>query len=176
MLFHCNVCFTMEQHTFKNVNSCWNTKIVFYSETSGGKNSILYLNVIIFLTPVLFRYLWQLKTLVFLHRCLLCVILLEPCKVKCSINKRFYSKGTIKLKPPRLNKFSPQIWNLKFEIYSKFFWGFLHFECSQSGSRNFLAGLAADVLSFYFVCSLWLKSLEIVYFANQSWSELNRLL
>ncbi len=34
----------MEQHAFKYENSCWNTKITFYLETSGGENSILYLN------------------------------------------------------------------------------------------------------------------------------------
>ncbi len=38
----------MEQHTFKNVNSCWNTKITAYLETSGGQNSNLYLNVVHF--------------------------------------------------------------------------------------------------------------------------------
>ncbi len=31
----------------------------------------------IFLTPVLIRHLWQLKTVVFLHRCLICVVLLS---------------------------------------------------------------------------------------------------
>jgi hypothetical protein len=32
--------------------------------------------LIIFLTPVLIRHLWQLKTVVFLHRCLICAVLL----------------------------------------------------------------------------------------------------
>jgi len=36
----------MEQHALKNVNSCWNNKITFYFETSGGQNSNLYLNVV----------------------------------------------------------------------------------------------------------------------------------
>jgi hypothetical protein len=32
----------LEQHTLKNVNNCWNTRISFYFETSGGQNSDLY--------------------------------------------------------------------------------------------------------------------------------------
>ncbi len=36
----------MEQHAFKNVIRSWNKKITFYLETSGVKNSILYLNVV----------------------------------------------------------------------------------------------------------------------------------
>ncbi len=32
----------------------------------------------IFSTPVLIRHLWQLKTVVFLHWCLICAVLLEP--------------------------------------------------------------------------------------------------
>ncbi len=36
---------TIEQHTFKNVNSCQKAKFTFYSETSDAKNSNLYLNV-----------------------------------------------------------------------------------------------------------------------------------
>ncbi len=38
--------FSMEQHTLKNVNSCWNTQITFYLETSGGQNNNIYLNVV----------------------------------------------------------------------------------------------------------------------------------
>jgi hypothetical protein len=38
----------MEQHTFNNRNSDWNTKISLYLETSGGQNSTLYLNVVHF--------------------------------------------------------------------------------------------------------------------------------
>jgi Zn-dependent M32 family carboxypeptidase len=34
----------MEEHTLKDVNSCWNTKFSFYLETSGGQNSNQYLN------------------------------------------------------------------------------------------------------------------------------------
>ncbi len=56
---------------FKNVNNDLNTNISFYLETSGGQNSNPYLNAVHFLTPVLIRHLWQLKTVIFLHRCLI---------------------------------------------------------------------------------------------------------
>jgi hypothetical protein len=35
----------MEQHALENVNSCLNTNIYSYLETSGGQSSNLYLNV-----------------------------------------------------------------------------------------------------------------------------------
>ncbi len=54
----------MEQRTLKNVNNCLNTNIYSYLETSGGQSSNLYSNVAHFLTPVLIRHLWQLKTVV----------------------------------------------------------------------------------------------------------------
>jgi hypothetical protein len=38
----------MEQHAFKNVKNCLNTKIYSYLETSGGQISNPYLNVVIF--------------------------------------------------------------------------------------------------------------------------------
>ncbi len=34
---------TMEEDALKNENNCWNTKIGFYLETSGGQNSNIYL-------------------------------------------------------------------------------------------------------------------------------------
>ncbi len=40
------------------------------------QSSNLYLNVDHFLTQVLIRYLWQLKTVVFLHWCLIGAVLL----------------------------------------------------------------------------------------------------
>ena len=58
----------------KNVNNYLNTNIYSYLETSGGKSSNLYLNVVHFLTPVLIRHLWQLKTVVFLHWYLICAV------------------------------------------------------------------------------------------------------
>ncbi len=50
----------MEQCTLK-VNYYLYTNIYYYLETSGGLSSNPYLNVVHFLTPVLFRHLWQLK-------------------------------------------------------------------------------------------------------------------
>jgi hypothetical protein len=61
----------MEQHALKNVSNHLNTNIFSYLETSGGQSSNLYLNIVHFSTPVLVRHLWQLKTVVFLHWCLL---------------------------------------------------------------------------------------------------------
>jgi hypothetical protein len=58
----------------KNVNNCWNTNIYSYLETSGGQSSNLHLNVVHFFNNI--RHLWQLKTVVFLHRCLICAALL----------------------------------------------------------------------------------------------------
>jgi hypothetical protein len=79
----------MEQHTSKIVNNYLNTNIYSYLETSGGQSSNLYLNVVHFSTPVLIRHLWQIKTVVFLHWCLRCVVLLgngEKCKVHKTAN------------------------------------------------------------------------------------------
>jgi len=67
----------MEQRTLKNVNNCLNTNIYYYLETSGGQNSNLYLNIVDFLTPVLFRHLWQLKTVVSLHWCQIHTLLID---------------------------------------------------------------------------------------------------
>ncbi len=66
----------MEQRTFKNVNNYLNTNIYSYWKTSGGQSSNLYLKVVHFSTPELIRHLWQLKTVVFLHWCLICTVLL----------------------------------------------------------------------------------------------------
>jgi hypothetical protein len=49
---------------------CQNTNIYSYLETSGGENSNLYLNVLHFFnTSVCIGHMWQLKTVVLLHRC-----------------------------------------------------------------------------------------------------------
>jgi hypothetical protein len=66
----------MEQHAFKNVNNCLNTNIYSYSETSGCQSSNFYLKLFIFSTPGFIRHLWQLKTVVILHRCLIGAVLL----------------------------------------------------------------------------------------------------
>ncbi len=43
----------MEHHALQNVNNCLNTNIYSYLETSGGKSSNLYLNIVkIFNTSV----------------------------------------------------------------------------------------------------------------------------
>ncbi len=67
----------MEQHTLRNVNDCLNTNIYSYLETSGGQSSNLYLNEVNFFNTSFIKHLWQLKTAVFLHRCLICAILLK---------------------------------------------------------------------------------------------------
>jgi hypothetical protein len=64
----------MEQHTLKNVNNCMNTNIYSYLETSSGQSSNPYLNAVHFLAPEPIRNLWQLKTAVFLHWCLICAV------------------------------------------------------------------------------------------------------
>jgi len=66
----------MEQLALKNVNYCLNANIYSYLETSGGQSPNLYFNVVHFSTPVLIRHLWKLKTVVFLHRYLICIVVL----------------------------------------------------------------------------------------------------
>jgi hypothetical protein len=63
---------TMER--FKNCKQLFEYKHLSYLETSGGQSYDLFLNVVHFLTPVLIRHLWQLKTVVFLHWCLICAV------------------------------------------------------------------------------------------------------
>ncbi len=48
----------------------------------------------IFSTPVLIRYLWQLKTAVFLHRCLICTVPLgnSDCLAKLTHSDKFSKK------------------------------------------------------------------------------------
>ncbi len=66
-----------EERTLKKVSNCLNTNIQSYLETSGGQISNPYLNVVLFSTLELIRNLWQLKTAVFLHWCLTCVVPLK---------------------------------------------------------------------------------------------------
>ncbi len=56
----------------------WIINIYLYLDTCGSQSSNLYLNVVDFSTPELGRHLWQLKTIVFLHWCLICAVLLKP--------------------------------------------------------------------------------------------------
>jgi hypothetical protein len=62
----------------KDVNNYLNTNIYSYLETSVGQSSNLYFKVVHFSTPGLIRHLWHLKTVVFLHWCLICAVLLDP--------------------------------------------------------------------------------------------------
>ncbi len=61
---------------FKNVNNYLNTNIYSYLEKSGGLGFSLSLNVVHCSSQMLIRHLWQLKTVVFSHWCLICVVLL----------------------------------------------------------------------------------------------------
>ncbi len=61
----------------KNVNNCLNRIIDTYFVTSGGQSSNLYLNVVVnFFSTSLIKHLWHLKTVVFLHRCLIHAVVL----------------------------------------------------------------------------------------------------
>ncbi len=55
--------------------------------TSGGKNSNIGL-IVYFFNANVFRHLWQLKTAVFLHRCLICFVLLPD-----GLTNQLTSKG-----------------------------------------------------------------------------------
>ncbi len=83
MLLGCLTLGKWNSTLLKNVNNCWNTNIYFCLETSGGQKSNLYLNIVLFSTLVLIRLLWQLKTVVFLHMCPICAILLSWCCLWC---------------------------------------------------------------------------------------------
>jgi hypothetical protein len=69
----------MKQRAFKNVNNCLNTNIYSYLGTSGGQS----------LTPVLIRHLWQLKTFVFLHWCIVCAVLLKEVRSTCTFKREY---------------------------------------------------------------------------------------
>ncbi len=71
-------CFSLQIH-FKNVNNCVNTNINSYLETSGDLSNNQYWMLFIFSTPVFIRHLWQLKTVVFLHWCLICTEIWSMC-------------------------------------------------------------------------------------------------
>ncbi len=68
----------MEQHALKNANNCWNTNIYSYLETPRSQNSNLNLNVVHYFNSSVYQTSWQLKTVVFLHRGLICAVLLLP--------------------------------------------------------------------------------------------------
>jgi hypothetical protein len=76
---------------------------------------LIYIYMFIFSTPVFIKHLWQLKTVVFLHRCLLHVVLLQH----VSSNR------------PKCSVFAEMCWSL-----SKFL--FLHQNFNNSWSSFFL--------------------------------------
>jgi hypothetical protein len=90
----------MEQHDLKNIKNCLNTNIYSYLEISGGQSSNPYLNpyLNLFSIPELIRNLRQLRTVVFLHWCLIHAVPLvkEEFKDQSSL-KRFPSKTGLKL-------------------------------------------------------------------------------
>ncbi len=78
----------MKECTLKNVNSCLNTNISFYLETSGGLNFNLYLNVVHFFNS---RFLWKLKIVVYMYRCLIHVLQTKNktiCFASASVEKK----------------------------------------------------------------------------------------
>ncbi len=62
---------------FKRCKKYWNTNISFYIETSGGQNSNIYLNVVHFFNTSVNQTFVAAKTVIFLHRCLICTLLLH---------------------------------------------------------------------------------------------------
>jgi hypothetical protein len=66
----------MEQHALK-MSTIVGIPTFLFLETPGGQNYNLYKIAVNVSTPVLIRHLWQLKTVVFLHRCVICAVLLE---------------------------------------------------------------------------------------------------
>jgi hypothetical protein len=66
---------------FKNVNNYLNTH--YCLETSGGKSSNLYLSIIHFFNTSEIRHMWQHKTVVFLHWCLIHSVLLHYFEKLC---------------------------------------------------------------------------------------------
>ncbi len=66
----------VEHHALKDVNNCLNTNIYSYLETSGGQRANVYLNFVHFFNNSV-RHLWQLKTVVLLHLCLMSTVLLN---------------------------------------------------------------------------------------------------
>jgi hypothetical protein len=79
--------------------------------TPGGQSYNLYVNIFLyFFNTSLIRYLWQLKAVVFLHWCIMCVVLLKVlmqygiyCKFYClHIQMRFaFCKLAFNYFPPK---------------------------------------------------------------------------
>jgi hypothetical protein len=93
---------------FKNVKKIFEQHNIYsFLEASGGQSSNLYLNVAHFFTPELIRHLWQLKTVVFLHWCLMCALLyvfVQGCIITirlpyCNLGTLIYKMTQIIVRP-----------------------------------------------------------------------------
>ncbi len=74
---HLNIALNFGHQIFLGKSKCWysNNSLHFLKHTVPLSIFIyLYLTVVIFTTPGLIRHLWQLKTVVFLHWCQICVV------------------------------------------------------------------------------------------------------
>ncbi len=73
---------TIEQQTLKNVNKLSQYQHLLSLRVAWwSKFSSIFKYCCPFIMPVLIRHRWQLKTAVFLHRCLICAVLLLQNKV-----------------------------------------------------------------------------------------------
>jgi len=90
--------------------------------TSAGQSYTQYLNVVHFSTPVLIRHLWQLKTVVFLHLCLICALFtkgLLPIINRPRARQEAFNITTWQL---YVNKF-PKLWiNIELKLVFLYFW------------------------------------------------------
>jgi hypothetical protein len=65
----------MEQHALKNANICWEIQKLPFTQRHLVVEILIHVKMLfIFSTPVLIRHLWQLNTVVFLHRFRICVL------------------------------------------------------------------------------------------------------
>jgi hypothetical protein len=63
---------------FKKCKQSFECQHYSYLKTSDGQSTNLYLNAVHCFNPVLIRHLWQLKTVLFLHWCVVRALLLMP--------------------------------------------------------------------------------------------------
>ncbi len=78
---------------------------VFIVQAAGGQSSNFFM-LFMFSTLELIRHLWQLKTVVFLHWCLICAVLLNPsCKVGNWIIGFFIFRYQFQIMRPKFTKF-----------------------------------------------------------------------
>ncbi len=98
----------MEQRALKNVNNCFNTNFCSYLETSGGQSSKLSSMLFIFSMPVVIRDLWQLKTVAFLHWCLLLAVLFDEIVQNTKICTNLLQKEFYKMSCMRRRRLGTQ--------------------------------------------------------------------